>query len=162
VSQTATAEPPVGSEVAAASSGDAPSPVVSGSAPVDVSEPEQSPNAASANKRFAVKGPADLPDPHLARLAALRDAQEFGMMGLLSSGALGTASGSQSALSARGNMWGGGSAAAMRLVASASRGSEKATAAAVVPKALASATSARSALALAPAQGKASALEADG
>ncbi len=75
------------------------------------------PTSSATNKRFAVKGPADNPDPHIARQAALRDAQEFGMIGLLNSGAGGdpdapTApwgrddSSGTDALSARGNMWG--------------------------------------------------------
>lgn len=74
-------------------------------------------NASATNKRFAVKGPQDNPDPHIARQAALRDAQEFGMIGLLNSGAGGdpdapTApwgrddSMGADAVSARGNMWG--------------------------------------------------------
>ncbi|HVJ21064.1 MAG TPA: AgmX/PglI C-terminal domain-containing protein, partial [Polyangiaceae bacterium] len=46
------------------------------------------PNRAE-NKRYAVKGPQDNPDPHIARQSALRDAQEFGMIGLLNSGASG-------------------------------------------------------------------------
>ena len=75
------------------------------------------PTSNASNKRFAVKGPADNPDPHIARQAALRDAQEFGMIGLLNSGAGGdpdapTApwgrddSSGTDAVSARGNMWG--------------------------------------------------------
>lgn len=75
------------------------------------------PTSSATNKRFAVKGPADNPDPHIARQAALRDATEFGMIGLLNSGAGGdpdapTApwgrddSSGTDALSARGNMWG--------------------------------------------------------
>ncbi len=75
------------------------------------------PNTKATGMRYGVKGPADNPDPHIARQAALRDAMEFGMIGLLNSGAggdpdaptapwgrddsLGTDS-----LSARGNMWG--------------------------------------------------------
>jgi hypothetical protein len=41
--------------------------------------------------RYGVRGPEDSPDPHIARRAALRDAAEFGMIGLLdtSSGGLG-------------------------------------------------------------------------
>jgi hypothetical protein len=75
------------------------------------------PNSAAANKRFAIKGPENNPDPHLARLAALRDAQEFGMIGLLNSGAGGDPDAptapwgredslGSDAVSARGNMWG--------------------------------------------------------
>jgi hypothetical protein len=33
--------------------------------------------------RFALHGPKDSPDPHIARQAALREATEFGMIGLL-------------------------------------------------------------------------------
>lgn len=40
-----------------------------------------------AGNRYGVQGPADQPDPHIARQAALRDSAEFGMIGLLSSGA---------------------------------------------------------------------------
>lgn len=69
-----------------------------------------------SNKRYAVEGPKDNPNPHLARAEALQMAQDFGMVGLLAS-----AGGSQNAptapwgqsdalgndaLSARGNMWG--------------------------------------------------------
>jgi hypothetical protein len=69
------------------------------------------------NKRYAVQGPKDNQDPHLARQAALRDAMEFGMIGLLNSGAMGdpnaptapwgreTSLGTDE-LSAMGNMWG--------------------------------------------------------
>jgi hypothetical protein len=69
------------------------------------------------NKRYAVQGPQDNPDPHLARQQALREAMEFGMIGLLNTGASGdpnaptapwgqeTSSGTDS-LSAMGNMWG--------------------------------------------------------
>jgi hypothetical protein len=69
------------------------------------------------NKRYAVKGAADNPDPHLARSAALREARDFGMIGLLNAGAAGdpdaptapwgreTSSGVDE-VSARGNMWG--------------------------------------------------------
>ncbi len=69
------------------------------------------------NKRYAVKGPADNPDPHLAKQAALREARDFGMIGLLNAGAAGdpnaptspfgreTSSGLDE-VSAQGNMWG--------------------------------------------------------
>ncbi len=75
------------------------------------------PNTQDRNKRYAVEGPKDNPDPHIARQAALRDAAEFGMVGLLNTGAGGdpnaptapwgadTSSGIDP-LSARGNMWG--------------------------------------------------------
>jgi hypothetical protein len=42
--------------------------------------------AEGASARYAVKGPPDNPDPHLARQAALRDAAEFGQIGLLGAG----------------------------------------------------------------------------
>lgn len=69
------------------------------------------------NKRYAVQGPKDNPDPHLARQAALREAVEFGIIGLINSGATGdpnaptapwgrdTSLGMDD-LSAMGNMWG--------------------------------------------------------
>ncbi len=71
----------------------------------------------ATNKRYAVQGPKDNPDPHLAREAALREARDFGMIGLLNAGASGdpnaptapwgrdTSLGSDE-VSARGNMWG--------------------------------------------------------
>ena len=34
-----------------------------------------------------MQGPQDNPDPHIARQAALREAAEFGMIGLLNTGA---------------------------------------------------------------------------
>ena len=40
-----------------------------------------------ASSRFDVRGPKDNPDPHIARQQALRDAEEFGMIGMLNSGA---------------------------------------------------------------------------
>jgi pSer/pThr/pTyr-binding forkhead associated (FHA) protein len=70
------------------------------------------PTAHTVNKRYAVAGPQDNPDPHLARSAALRDAASFGIITLLTGDpntptaafgrdeALGTAQ-----LSAIGNMW---------------------------------------------------------
>ncbi len=75
------------------------------------------PTTKATNKRYAVQGPKDNPDPHIARQAALREAMEFGMIGLLNTGAAGdpnaptapwgrdTSSGSDE-VSARGNMWG--------------------------------------------------------
>jgi Ca-activated chloride channel family protein len=39
------------------------------------------------NVRYGVRGPSDNPDPHVARSAALREAAEFGMIGLLNAGA---------------------------------------------------------------------------
>jgi hypothetical protein len=38
-----------------------------------------------SNSRYTVKGPKDNPDPHISRQAALKDAQDFGMVGLLGS-----------------------------------------------------------------------------
>src|SRR5690606_22930733 len=69
------------------------------------------------NKRYAVQGPKDNPDPHIARQAALREAVEFGMIGLLNTGAAGDPNaptapwGRETSLgmddvSAMGNMWG--------------------------------------------------------
>jgi hypothetical protein len=75
------------------------------------------PTSKATNKRYAVQGPKDNPDPHIARQAALREAQEFGMIGLLNTGAAGdpnaptapwgrdTSLGTDE-ISARGNMWG--------------------------------------------------------
>lgn len=75
------------------------------------------PTTKATNKRYAVQGPKDNPDPHIARQAALREAMEFGMIGLLNTGAAGdpnaptapwgrdTSLGSDE-ISARGNMWG--------------------------------------------------------
>lgn len=75
------------------------------------------PNTRDTGKRYGVQGPADNPDPHIARQAALREAAEFGMIGLLNTGAGGdpdaptapwgrdTSLGNDP-LSARGNMWG--------------------------------------------------------
>ncbi|MBK7579408.1 MAG: AgmX/PglI C-terminal domain-containing protein [Myxococcales bacterium] len=40
-----------------------------------------------SNRRYGVAGPADNRDPHIARQAALKDAAEFGMIGLLNTGA---------------------------------------------------------------------------
>lgn len=69
------------------------------------------------NKRYAVQGPKDNADPHLARQAALREAVDFGMIGLLNTGATGDPNaptapwGRETSLgmdevSAMGNMWG--------------------------------------------------------
>lgn len=73
--------------------------------------------AKDTNKRYAVQGPKDNPDPHIARQAALREAVEFGMIGLLNTGATGDPNaptapwGRETSLgmddvSAMGNMWG--------------------------------------------------------
>jgi len=75
------------------------------------------PNTQATGKRFGVQGPQDNPDPHLARQAALREAAEFGMVGLLNVAAGGDPNaptapwGREESLgndpmSARGNMWG--------------------------------------------------------
>jgi len=75
------------------------------------------PNSKLQGNRYGVAGPADNPDPHIARAAALRDAAEFGMIGLLNSGAGGDPDAPTAPwgrddslgtdpLSARGNMWG--------------------------------------------------------
>ncbi len=75
------------------------------------------PNTKAQGNRYGVRGPADNADPHIARQAALRDAAEFGMIGLLNSGAGGDPDAptapwgrdeslGNDPLSARGNMWG--------------------------------------------------------
>jgi hypothetical protein len=75
------------------------------------------PNTKSTGNRYGVQGPQDNADPHIARQAALRDAAEFGMIGLLNSGAGGDPNAptapwgrddslGNDPLSARGNMWG--------------------------------------------------------
>jgi hypothetical protein len=75
------------------------------------------PNTKLQGNRYGVRGPTDNPDPHIARQAALRDAAEFGMIGLLNSGAGGDPDAptapwgrddslGNDPLSARGNMWG--------------------------------------------------------
>lgn len=43
--------------------------------------------AKASNRRYAVAGPRDNADPHIARQQALREANEFGMIGLLNAGA---------------------------------------------------------------------------
>ncbi len=75
------------------------------------------PNTAATGHRFGVQGPQDNADPHIARQAALREAAEFGMIGLLNTGGGGDPNaptapwGREDSLgndpmSARGNMWG--------------------------------------------------------
>ncbi len=75
------------------------------------------PNTNATNKRYGVQGPQDNPDPHLARQAALKEAQEFGMIGLINVGAGGDPNAptapwgrdeslGNDPLSRRGNMWG--------------------------------------------------------
>lgn len=66
-----------------------PKPVAAASATAAASasaEPAPSSTGASSG-RYAIKGPSDNPDPRIARQAALKDAEEFGMLGLLNSGA---------------------------------------------------------------------------
>jgi hypothetical protein len=74
-------------------------------------------DSTASNHRYAVRGPADNPDPHLARDQALRDAAEFGIIGLLSSGVAGDPDAPTAPwgradslglddMSAMGNMWG--------------------------------------------------------
>ncbi|HMY19737.1 MAG TPA: FHA domain-containing protein, partial [Polyangium sp.] len=75
------------------------------------------PNTKASGNKFGVQGPKDNTDPHIARQAALRDAAEFGMIGLLNAGAGGDPNAptapwgrddslGNDPLSARGNMWG--------------------------------------------------------
>ncbi len=75
------------------------------------------PNSRDTNKRYGVAGPKDNKDPHIARSAALREAAEFGMIGLLNTGAGGDPNAptapwgrddslGNDPISARGNMWG--------------------------------------------------------
>jgi len=75
------------------------------------------PNSRDSNKRYGVAGPKNNPDPHIARSAALREAAQFGMIGLLNTGAGGDPNAPTAPwgrddslgtdpISARGNMWG--------------------------------------------------------
>ncbi|HEY3234983.1 MAG TPA: AgmX/PglI C-terminal domain-containing protein [Polyangiaceae bacterium] len=75
------------------------------------------PTSKASNMRYAVRGPKDNPDPHIARAAALYEASEFGLIGLLHAGLAGDpraptapwgrdTSLGQDEVSARGNMWG--------------------------------------------------------
>ena len=75
------------------------------------------PTTKASGNRYGVQGPQDNTDPHIARQAALRDAAEFGMIGLLNAGAGGDPNAptapwgrddslGNDALSARGNIWG--------------------------------------------------------
>ena len=75
------------------------------------------PNSRDSNKRYGVAGPKNNPDPHIARSAALREAAQFGMIGLLNTGAGGDPNSPTAPwgrddslgtdpISARGNMWG--------------------------------------------------------
>ncbi len=74
-------------------------------------------NSHAQNQRYGVQGPSDNPDPHLARAEALREAAEFGMIGLLNTGPSGDPNAptapwgrddslGRDELSARGNLWG--------------------------------------------------------
>lgn len=76
------------------------------------------PNTHNQGMRFAIKGPPDNPDPRVARNAALKEAAEFGMIGLLAAGVAGDPSAPTApwgrelsmgtdAKSALGSMWGG-------------------------------------------------------
>jgi pSer/pThr/pTyr-binding forkhead associated (FHA) protein len=75
------------------------------------------PTTKETGHKFGVQGPQDNPDPHIAKQAALREAAEFGMIGLLNTGAGGDPNAPTApwgredslgadAMSARGNMWG--------------------------------------------------------
>jgi FHA domain len=75
------------------------------------------PNTKETGHRYGVQGPQDNPDPHIARQAALREAAEFGMIGLLNTGGGGDPNAPTAPwgrddslgtdpMSARGNMWG--------------------------------------------------------
>lgn len=75
------------------------------------------PNSRAVNRRYAVAGRKDNPDPHLARTAALEEARHFGTIGLLNAGLAGDPNaptapwGRDESLgtdevSYRGNMWG--------------------------------------------------------
>ena len=63
--------------------------------------------AQPVDNRFGVAGPMDGPDAHVDRAQAMRDAQEFGMVGLLNSGSGGDPNAPvNDPFSARGNQWG--------------------------------------------------------
>ncbi len=75
------------------------------------------PTTKETGHKFGVQGPQDNADPHIAKQAALREAAEFGMIGLLNTGAGGDPNAptapwgredslGQDPMSARGNMWG--------------------------------------------------------
>jgi hypothetical protein len=75
------------------------------------------PTSRETNRRYAVKGDKNNPDPHLARDAAIAEARTFGTIGLLNAGLAGDPNaptapwGRDDSLgtddvSARGNMWG--------------------------------------------------------
>jgi Ca-activated chloride channel homolog len=59
--------------------------------------------------RYGIRGPSDPSDPRVARAAALRDAAEFGMIGMLNSGQAADSDAPMAPWAARagGNTWGG-------------------------------------------------------
>lgn len=76
-----------------------------------------SPYSRASAGRYGIQGPRDNPDPYIARQQAVNDAAEFGMIGLLNSGAGGDPNAptapwgrddslAANPLSARGNQWG--------------------------------------------------------
>lgn len=76
-------------------------------------------NSRATNKKWAVAGPSSNNDVRLAREAAVRDASQFGMIGLLNGGSQGDQNAptvpwgdvdslGKDTISARGNMWGDG------------------------------------------------------
>jgi hypothetical protein len=75
------------------------------------------PTSRATNRRWAVQGPRDNPDPHIARTRLLWEAQHGGIIGLLNSGMAGDPRAptapwgrdealGRDAISANGNMWG--------------------------------------------------------
>lgn len=62
-----------------------PAPRPSATAKVAASGAAEPGASATASSRYAIKGPQDNPDPHLARQQAIRDAEELGMIGMLNS-----------------------------------------------------------------------------
>jgi hypothetical protein len=75
------------------------------------------PSSRETKKKWAAKGPENNPDPHLARERALKEATDFGIIGLLNTGAGGDPNAPTSPfgrdftlgtdhVSANGNMWG--------------------------------------------------------
>jgi hypothetical protein len=130
------------------------------------------PGTKATNNRYGVKGPSDNVDPHIARQNALKEAAEFGMIGLINTGAGGdpnapTApwgrddSPGNDSTSARGNMWGADIGDALQPHHGdrhgGARGAASEMAAAAAARAPASGTSGPSATAQAPAPARASA-----